>query len=255
MQDFMTKSIETITKEIFGKEVVYNYTHELINPYYWAGLSIMEIMMNLNVPLKRILLIMPLKEIIGCFDVYHEVHPKQFVNHYLEIENSRSLFRILRNEKGLSISKISVLTGIKQSLLQYFDYSSATLLATSFSNLNKLSRLFDVSLDVFKKKSSYVPYSNSIIYSKEFNNIFVNIIVDYYGDKQNITITNTYIDDKEARKILNHYHLIVDIANPFGVIYISSNRLIRKYLSKEEFMFIYINSIEVLKSRVEGLVF
>lgn len=252
---FMNKSIETITKEVFGKEVIYNYSHNMINPYYWAGLSIMEIMMNINVPIKRILLIMPLKEIVGCFDVYHEMHPKQFVDHYLELENKRSLFRILRNEKDLSISKISALTGIKKSLLQYFDYSSSTFLATSFSNLNKLSRLFDVSLDVFKKNSNYIPYSSSIIFSKDYKSIFIKNIADYYGGKQNITAIDKYIDNKEARKLLNQHQIIVDISNPFGVIYISSNRIIRKYLNKEEFMFLYCNFIEVIKTKTAGLVF
>ena len=255
LNDFMTMSFETITEKVFGKEVVYNYSHDLINPYYWAGLSIMDVMLNSQIPLKRILLIMPIKEIIGCFDVYHEMHPIQFINHYLELEDSRSLFRILRKEKELSVSKISALTDIKESLLNYFDYSNATFLATSFSNLSKLSMLFDVSIDIFKKKSSYVPCSIGVIKSKDFSSIIIKKILEYYGNNQKSIVVDKYITDKEARRLLNDYGVIVDMSNPFGVIYSSSNRLVRKYLSKEEFFLIYQKSINILKNNIVGLIF
>ena len=58
LNEFMNSSFELITKNVFGKEVVYDYSHDLTNAYYWAGLAVMEIMMNLEIPLKRILLIL-----------------------------------------------------------------------------------------------------------------------------------------------------------------------------------------------------
>lgn len=160
LEDFATLSFESITKAVFKKEVVYDYSLNYVNSYYWAGLSVMSIVMNLGMPLKRALLIMPLKEIVGAFDIYHEMHAEQFLNRYLELENERSLLKILRSSADLSVSKVSYLTGIKSSLLNLLDRSNDALFGTSLSNLAKLSQLFDISIDVFKRKSSLVPFSH-----------------------------------------------------------------------------------------------
>lgn len=255
INDFMTLSFETISEKVFGKEVIYNYSHEYVNRYYWAGLSIMDIMLNCQIPLKRILLIMPIKEIAASFDIYHEMHPSQFIDHYLELESERSLFKIIRNDKELSISKINYLTDIKIPLLKYFDYSNSTLLSTSFSNLIKLSKLFDVSIDVFKSKSTFIPYSNTIIYSKDFMPILVKNIAEYYGVSKEVTTIDKYLEDKEIKRLLEKYKAVVDVSNPFGIIYITSNRIVRKYLSKEEFRFIYLKSINTLKNNIDILLF
>lgn len=252
LNEFMTMSFETITEKIFGKEVVYDYSKEFINPYYWAGLEVMDVMANLEVPLKRILLIMPLKEIIGCFDVYHEMHHSQFLNHYQHIENSRNVLRVLRDDAGYSNSKISYLTGIKQSLLNIMDRTNATLFGTSFSNLTKLSQLFDVSIDVFKKKTSYLPYSDVLLKSKTFEPIFVKNILQYFNfdEADAFTISERYIEDKESRALLVNNKVIVSLSDPFGVIYVSSNRINRKYLAKEEFFFLYKKSLDELRIQV-----
>lgn len=257
IEDFMNLSFENITKTIFKKEVVYDYSIDYINPYYWAGLSIMSIMMNLQIPLKRILLIMPLKEFLGAYEIYHEMHVSQLFDHYLELENKRSLLKILRKDANLSLSKISYLTDIKTSLLNLFDYSNATLFATSFSNLTKLSNLFDVSISVFRKKSSFVAFSQYVLQSKEFEPILINRVLEYFNINDDAThmAVYQYMDEKEIKKLLKQYKVIIDLSNPFGVIYISSNRVARKYLSNEEFIFIYQASIEKLKLDIGNHIF
>ena len=257
LNEFMNSSFELITKNVFGKEVVYDYSHDLTNAYYWAGLAVMEIMMNLEIPLKRILLIMPLKEIVSHFQLFHEMHPEQFIELYSNVEKTTSLFKILKNEENISTSRISYLTGIKQSLLNIFDKSNDTLFATSFSNLSKLSKLFDVSIDIFKKKSSYIPFSLSLLGNSEFKEIFAVNILRYFNMKQidNYLVSSKYIEDKEVRSLLLNNKAIVDMSGPFGVLNISSNRVNRKYLNNEEFAFLYKKSIDELKLRISGLVF
>ena len=257
LDDFMTLSFENITKMVFKKEVMYDPTINYINAYYWAGLSVMNIMMNLEVPLKRILLIMPLKELLGAYEIYHEMHVEQLLNHYLELEKERSLLKILRYNSNYSISKISYLTGITTSLLNLIDSSNDKLFGTSFSNLSKLSILFNVSIDVFKKKTSFVVYSNYILESKMFEPIFTASILKYFNidETSNKNIIYQYYDEKDIKKLLKNYKVIIDLSYPYGIIYISSNRITRKYLSNEEFIFIYKASIEKLKVETKGIIF
>lgn len=257
LTDFMTLSFETITEKCFGKEVIYDYSHNLINAYYWAGLKIMEIMMNLEIPLKRILIVMPLKEIVGLYEPYHEMHPEQFLKHYQELENQRSVLKSLRNTANLSISKISYLTDIKTPLLNIIDKSNATLFGTSFSNLTKLASLFNVSTNIFKKKTSYAPFSSLIIDSKTTEPILIKHILAYFNfaSDGNVTITRNYLEDKDIKNLLKQHKVVVDLSNPFGVLYISSNRINRKYMTNEEFTFIYLKTINELRLKVEGLLF
>lgn len=257
LNDFMTLSFETITEKYFGKEVVYDYSHNLINAYYWAGLRIMDIMMNLEIPLKRILIVLPLKEIVGLYEPYHEMHPDQLLQHYQELESQRSVLKTLRKAANLSIVKINYLTDIKIPLLNIIDNSNATLFGTSFSNLTKLARLFNVSISVFKKKTSYVPYSSIIINSKNNEPILVKNILAYFNfsTSDNIFITRNYLDEKEIKNLLKQYKAVVDLSNPFGILYKASNRINHKYLTKEEFTFIYLKTINELRLQIEGLLF
>ena len=255
--DFMTLSFETIAEKYFGKEVVFDYSHNLINEYYWAGLTIMEVMMNLEIPLKRILIVMPLREIVTLYEPYHEMHPMQFLRHYQEIEDQRNILKVLRNEANLSISKISYLTGIKAPLLNIMDNSNATLFATSFSNLTKLANLFNISISVLKKKTSFVPYSFSLLNSKTVEPILVNIILNYFNATSNDkhVVIHNYMEDKDIKNLLKEYKVVVDLSNPYGILYISSNRINRKYLTEEEFSFLYIKTIDELRLIVDGLLF
>ena len=55
-------------------------------------------------------------------------------------------------------------------------------------------------------------------------------------------------EDKEIRELLKENKLILDMSNPFGIYYMSQHRIIRKYLTKEEFAFLYKKSIKALKT-------
>ena len=257
INDFMTLSFEAITKMVFNKEVLYDNATNYINDYYWAGQSIMNIMMNLEVPLKRILLIMPLQEIVGAFEVYHEMHDQNFLEHYLELEKERSLLKAIRSERGLSIPDIAYLTGIKASVLNLYDRSNDALFVSSFSNLTRLSNLFGISIDAFRTKSSFEPISQYVMQSKAFEPILVDGILKYFHIKDDATYTTVdhYLDDREIRALLDNHKAIVDLSNPFGIIHKSSNRIIRKYLSKEEFIFIHKAAIEKLKEQTNDLIF
>ena len=257
LEEFMTLSLETIAEKVFKKEVVFNNAYDPVNAYYWAGLSIMDIMANYKVPLKRILIVMPLREIVTCFNPFHEMDPIQFCEYYLKKEDSCSILKILRKEKRLSLSDISNLTEIKLTLLKILDTSNASLMATSFRNLNRLSELFSVSLDVFKKESNFLPYSSYMVQGQTFGPILMKNIIMYFGfdkDTQFVKV-DFYKEDKEIRELLKENKLILDMSNPFGIYYMSQHRIIRKYLTKEEFSFLYKKSIKELSTNSVGLIF
>ena len=254
---FLSSSLESITSNVFRKEVIYDYSSKPGDPYYWAGLIIMSVMMNLRTPLKRILLIMPLPEIVSCFALYHEMNDEQFLEHFVSIEKERSLLKIIRKDKRLSLSKISFLTGIKVSTLERMDASTEALLSSSFSSLSLLADLFSLSTDVFKKVSSYVPYSDSILRSEKMETLLGKNLCIYFNipAEKGFSITREYVENKEIRRLLQGKKALVDLSDPFGIAYLSCGCVKRKILSKEEFLLLYQKSVQELKAQENGLLF
>ena len=257
LDSFLSLSLEKITSDVFGKDVVYDYSSKSGDPYYWAGLIIMSVMMNLRIPLKRILIIMPLPEIVNCFALYHEMNDEQFLEHFVSAQKERSLLKIIRKDKGLPLSKISFLTGIKRPTLVKADASTEALLSASFSSLSLLADLFSLSSDVFKKVSSYVPYSSSILQSEKMESILCKNICFYFNipAEEGFAITREYVENKEIRRLLRGNKALVDLSDPFGIAYLSCGCVKRKLLSKEEFLFLYQKSVQELKGQVDSLMF
>ncbi len=257
LEAFMSESLESISKKVFRIEHIFKYDVDEIHPYYWAGEMIMTLMANYHIPLKRILLIMPLKEIVGSFYLYHEVSNRKFCNHYLDLERNRPLLKILRNDRSLTLNNISYLANIKLTTVKFLDNSNDILLSTSFRNLINLSELFDISIDVFKKESSYFPYSSILIKSKSTHKVFIDELLKYYGfeSSNKYQIIDEYHDDKEIRKMLKEYDYIVDISNPYGIIYSSSRSVKYKFPDITEFILIYKKAIRNLAQITNELVF
>lgn len=254
---FLSTSLESISSEVFKKETVFDYSSLPGDAYYWAGLAIMKIVMNLRLPLRRVLFTMPIKEFVACFEPYHEMSDEQFLEHFSSVEKSRSLLKAIRAEKGFSLPKISFLTGIKMPTLARMDSSTESLLGTSFANLSALSSLLGIPCDAFKRTSSYVPFSPSLLRDEKMAEILGENIRLYFNvpAKKGFSIAREYLESKEIKAVLEKEKPIVDLSDPFGIIYLSGGRAKRRFLSKEEFLFLYSKSCDELKQETRALLF
>lgn len=258
LDKFMNASFETIAKEVFRFEYVFDYGQGFVPQYYWAGLSIMEIVLNYDIPLKRILTIFPLSDVVGCFDPYHEMHPIQICEHYLKYkEKAVPLLKILRESKNLSLSEVSYLTKINVNTLRMLDNDNASLFSTSFENITKLATLFNVHPNIFKKKSDFVPFSMDALKINEFKAIFIEELLGFYGYDKSINYFVNYeiLSDKQYRNLLKEYKIVVDFNNEFGIVKKQNNRLTFKRLDNEQILFVYKNSLDKYRLTVTGLVF
>ena len=254
-EDFMTKSYESIVKEIFNIEIIFDYSLDYVNEFYWAGLIYMDLVFNYSVPLKRAMLILPLKEMVDLYYPYHEAHFSKACEYYLKLEKERSVLEVLRKEKNIQLSKLALITGINEKSLRIFATSNAALFATSFTSLVKLSNFFEVDISIFKTKSSCICYSDSFLRIERFRDIFVSNLLTYLGirKKENVLYQYTDLDNKEIRKTLQKYDLIIMLFEPFGVIKTSNNVVTQKYISQTEFLFCYANTVDKYKEETPYL--
>lgn len=228
---FVNTGIEEIIQTVFSKSIYVDYNKALISEYYWAGQSYIQIMLNSNVPLKRALMLLPLKDMIDLYPVYHEMNPVKIRLKYKEIEDNVSILKVIRNINGYSIRKLSFLTGIKEITLATYDKSNEKLFNASSNNINKLLNVFNISKSIFNKESSYVPYFEFMFEDKEFVDLFLNNICEYLNiDIQEIKSIVYLLDSKTIKKDLKKYKKLIYIKKP-GIIY--SSRKVQQLEEKE----------------------
>ena len=61
--------------------------------------------------------------------------------------------------------------------------------------------------------------------------------------------------DKELRKEMKNYNLLVFLSKPYGLAKMQNNKMIQKYLSDIEYLFIYSNTIQIFKTKIDSLLF
>lgn len=256
-ETFMSLSIETIIENVFKEEVVFDYNKNYINEYYWAGLEYMDLLFNYGVPLKRALIIFPVIKMVDLYYPYHEAHSSKTCLYYLDIERNTPILNILRNEKNIQLSKLSLITNINEKTLRLFDSSNAALFATSLSQLTRLANFFEVDISVFNTRSSCVPYSELFFKNDVFVEIFKDEMLKYFGVKQkgNVKYISEDFDTKELRKEMKNYNLLVFLSKPYGLAKMQNNKMIQKYLSDIEYLFIYSNTIQIFKTKIDSLLF
>lgn len=254
-EELMTLSYESIAEKVFNEEVVFDYSLEYVNEYYWAGLVYMNLLFNYSVPLKRAMIIFPLKKMVDLYYPYHEASFVKACEYYLNYEKETPILEILRKEKNIQLSKLSVVTEINEKSLRVFDSSNAALFATSLNSLVKLANFFEIDLSVFNTKSSCVCYSETFLHNEEFREIFKNTLLVYLGIKSKDKVLYQYndLDNKKIRKALKNHDLLIMLFEPYGVIKLSNNMITQKYINQTEFLFVYARTIEKFKKTADSL--
>lgn len=256
-EEFMSLSFETIAETVFGEEVVFNYSLDYINEYYWAGLEYMDLLFNYGVPLKRAMIVFPLINMVNLYYPYHEAHSIKTCEYYLELEKNTPVLNVLREEKNIQLSKLAFITKINEKTLRLFGSSNAALFSTSITTLKKLANFFNLDISVFMTKSSCIPFSDVFFKNEIFRDTFKDEMLKYFGIKQNDSVNFFYdnLDSKELRKEIKTSKLLVILSSPYGVAKMQNNKMVEKYLSDTEFLYIYANSCEIFKTKIDSLLF
>lgn len=239
---FLQAGIEDIVVKVFNKNIYIDYNKPLISEYYWAGQSYIQIMLNNDVPLKRILLFLPLKEMINLFPVYHEINPLKLCQRYKKIEESNNLLKILMDREKYSIRKLSYLCGIKDVTLISYLQDNKKMFNASYKNIVTISNQFSISMHIFSRCSSYVPYFDFMSNDDEFINKFVMCILTYLNINNNgIKVINNYVDNKEIIKLLKKYKKVLYVKDKI-IVYSSRNKII---LSEIEYRSLLKKTIKI----------
>lgn len=207
---FIDDSYEKICLDFFD----YNgsiYYKENKTELYWAGVQYINIFLNYQIPLKTIFLLMPLKEMVSKYRIYHEMNEKELCEDFIKNYYSKSIMKCLIDEE-YTIRELSFLSGIPETTLKSLE-NNENLFKTSYNNVDKLATILNVSKVFFRKTSNCILYDQFLFNNDEFVDILKNNIKTFFRIKEEIQFVKSYeeIDSNGACLIISPF-INVDIS-------------------------------------------
>lgn len=196
---YLSSSYEAIIYLLFKKEMVFE--EELNSVLYWCGIQYMNIFLNRRVPLKQVLIIIPLEKMMTLFDTYHEMHESRLLEFFDCEYKKNSILKFLRNKRGMSTRQVSFLTGINETTIKYYEQNNNNLFNASYDNVRKIAECLQISDTLFNKKTNFCIYSSFLFENKELYNHVCTYIKEYYKEKSEIIVDSGVWYFNKKRKI------------------------------------------------------
>lgn len=198
---FLSKDIATISKNIFRASQK-KYSSNYLNDYVYAGECYISISISLCIPLRKLFLIFPLSKMLSLYPLYHEVASYRVIEKVKEDISKKTAFSILLEKSDYSILSVSKICNINRNYLSALLKDRKQEDKLTYSEINKLSDLFEVD-NIFFRSSDFVPYYSSLWNDYQFV-ILVNkhlslicetkqVYFDFDGKKPEGNENKTYI--------------------------------------------------------------
>lgn len=178
---FLEESYEKITKREFDAEAVYE--EETLSEFYWAGMMYITISLNKRIPLRTIMLLCPLDEMINHFKIYHEMNDIQFVDYFLNNNYQTSILKLLRKYRKMTVKELALITDIPEMTIKHYEKNNNNLFNASFENISKISEALEFSTSYFSRYSKFVPFTYILFEDRDIFKQLSDKIDAYYKEK------------------------------------------------------------------------
>ena len=219
---FLSYSYEEFVYKLYKTNSIY-LKNEAISEIVWASKMFITLSLNLNMPLKTIALLCPLKEMVELFPAFHEMNDIQIIDHFKQNILKKSILKELKKLRNINTKKLSTITDININTLNSYEKNNEHLFNTSFNNISKIKNALNISYSFFKKESDFIPFSYTLLENDKIKNYLTSFFNEYYGKPLNIKETypilvlsdnkkTYYIDDEllkiAYKKAINKYLII-----------------------------------------------
>ena len=224
---FLNMTFEEISEKLGAGKI--KFYEDLNEELYWAGLQYMNIFLNKMIPLKQLLVAIPIYSMIEKFKIYHEMNDIEMLKVY-DGFSEISMLKSLRKQSGHSIRELSFITGIPENSLKRYEKSNNYLLNASFENIYSLSRFFRVDASLFRKKTTFIPYVESLWSDQNFISELKRQLCCAFKIKEDDTLLIREADDIKEKLIESARIIVVE---PISFLYTAySDRVLKKHLDE-----------------------
>lgn len=141
------KSATEMLSETLKENVEFNKVPLDRSPEYWAGWVLAYSQWYLNKSFKTIFNVMPLKDLIGLYNPYHEapeMKTAELIKSFFPSENPIKRYRKLRN---LSQKQLSDLSGVKLRSIQSYEQGNNEIAKASGETIYALAKTLDCTIE------------------------------------------------------------------------------------------------------------
>lgn len=149
-ESFLDRNIDFEKEKILGTKCL-EYDWRISDLAYWIAEAYLRIFYRHRRSFEYIFLVLPIKEMILKFDLYHLEDFDSIVNLFSLIEGKSTLLNRLLKQEDLTIHELSELSGISKNTLMKYAKSDSYLYEGSFDKVMNIAKVFDVKPNIFLK--------------------------------------------------------------------------------------------------------
>ena len=193
------KMPEDIFLETFGFDGVIEQINER---ELWVVKSYFDLFFEYKKTFSYLFTIIPLEMMYSCFDTLHSAGEDRLFSFYERKDREKTLLSRLIKLRGLSISKLSVLTNINYNTVEKYTRDNRYIFSASFENIHKLSKVLDVNPEIFLEKLDIdikEERYDSSLKELQSNNVFDNAIFYSFLYHENNFAKKSYKHNSENR--------------------------------------------------------
>ena len=218
---FMKESIESICLTEFGAFAHFP-SDNFRNDFLYIGESYIAASISLEIPLRKLFLLFPIKEMLPLYQIYHEMAPFRIIEKVQSEISHRAAFQVIMKNSQYNISQLAKILNCDRRTLMLLETNPDYEEKINHSLLINICSILNID-PVLLSKSQFVPY----YFSLWNNHVFVEMM------KKNITITSginasVYLD-KET--IEDNKYILLTYQNAYSY----KNKKMDRQISMKEF--------------------
>ena len=210
-REFLSCSYEEFVYKLYKINSIY-VNNSQISELIWASKMYLTLSLNLNIPLKTIVLLCPLKQMLELFEVNHETNDIQTIDYFKTNVLNKSILKALRKLRNVTVRQLSVMTGININTLNAYEKNNTNLYNASFSNIQLMMQALNVSCSFFKKESSFIPFNYLLLENKQIQAYMLNFFNDYYKKELSIKSMEPIIELNDKNETIYVDEKLLSIA-------------------------------------------
>lgn len=185
VKEFLSCSYEEFVYKLYKTNSIYT-TNAQVSELIWASKMYITISLNLNIPLKTIVLLCPLKQMLELFEVNHEMNDTQTIDYFKNNILTTNILKALRKLRNITVRQLSVMTGINTNTLNAYEKDNSYLYNATYSNIKLIKEALNVSYSFFKKESSFIPFNYLLLENKQIQTYMLKFFNNYYKKELSI---------------------------------------------------------------------
>ncbi len=200
-KEFLSYSYEEFVYKLYKTNSIYTNNTQ-ISELIWASKMYITLSLNLNIPLKTIVLLCPLKQMLDLFEVNHETNDIQTIDYFKEYILKYSILKALRKLRNITVNQLSVMTNISVNTLNSYEKNNNKLYSASFSNIQLIREVLNVSDSFFKKESSFIPFNYLLLENNKIQAHMLKFFNSYYKKELSIKTIEPVIELNDKNKTI-----------------------------------------------------